>query len=215
LQRCGDNGLDDLASDRAIEEFLGSAYIFAVALGNVLEADILREVVGAQLTSAQIRVLKLIARGQTRSVGDVAKLLGVSNPAASQTVDRLVRRKLVRRTERETDRRANELELTAAASRILAEYEDERGRRLEQVFREVPLEDLRKTALLLDQVAASIVTHSVNPEEVCLHCEVYLQERCPLREVSNRTCSRWAWPVSEKADDAHRKDDEVSEGSRS
>jgi DNA-binding MarR family transcriptional regulator len=214
LQRCGDNGLDDLASEKAIEEFLGSAYIFAVALGNVLEADILREVAGAQLTSPQIRVLKLIARGQTRSVGDVAKLLGVSNPAASQTVDRLVRRKLVRRTERETDRRANELELTAAASRLLAEYEDERGRRLERVFREVPPDDLRKTALLLDQVAASIVTHSANPEEVCLHCEVYLQERCPLREVSNRTCSRWAWPASEKADDTHRKNDEIPEGSR-
>ena len=215
MQRWGDHGLDDNAPEKAIEEFLGSAYIFAAAVGNVLEADILREVAGARLTSSQIRVLKLIARGQTRSVGDVAKLLGVSNPAASQAVDRLVRRKLVRRTERETDRRANELELTAAARRILAEYGNERGRRLEQVFREVRPEDLWRTALLLDQVAASIVTHSMNPGEVCLHCEVYSEERCPLREVSNRMCSRQGWPASEKANEAHRKDDEVSEGSGS
>ena len=114
-----------------IEDFLGSAQVFALALVNVLEARILREVAGTQLTSPQMKVLKLVA--QRVSIGDIAKVLGVSDPAASKTVDRLVRRKLVRRTESEADRRANQLALTAPGSRIIAEYEAARNRRLAQV----------------------------------------------------------------------------------
>jgi hypothetical protein len=43
--------------------------------------------------------------------------------------------------------------------------------------------------VLLDRIAASIVTNTTNPEEVCLQCEVYLKERCLLQEVARRTCS--------------------------
>ena len=99
----------------AIEEFLGSTHVFSLALTNVLEARILREVADAQLTAPQMKVLKLIAQSQAQTIGDVATFLGVSDAAASKTVDRLVRRKLVKRTEREADRRANELGLTATA----------------------------------------------------------------------------------------------------
>jgi DNA-binding MarR family transcriptional regulator len=162
--------------------------VFSLALTNVLEAKILQEV-GAELTAPQMKVLKLIAQSQAQTIGDVATFLGVSDAAASKTVDRLVRRKLVRRTEREADRRANELALTAAGARIVAEYASARNRRLAQVFREVAPEALEKTALLLDRIATSIVTHTTNPEEVCLQCGVYLKERCLLQDVARRTCS--------------------------
>jgi DNA-binding MarR family transcriptional regulator len=184
-QPCGQAG----RSAGPIEDFLGSAQVFALALVNVLEARILREVAGTQLTSPQMKVLKLVAQARVKSIGDIAKVLGVSDPAASKTVDRLVRRKLVRRTESEADRRANQLALTASGSRIIAEYEAARNRRLAQIFREVPPEDLEKTAALLDRVAASIVTHAQNPEEVCLQCGVYLKERCLIQDVASRACS--------------------------
>ncbi len=173
----------------AIEEFLGSTHVFALALRNVLEAEILREVAGAKLTAPQMKVLKLIAQSHVQTIGEVADFLGVSDAAASKTVDRLVRRKLVRRTEREADRRATELALTSAGNRIMAEYTSERNRRLAKVFREVPPEDLERTALLLDRIAASIVNQTAHPEEVCLQCGVYLKERCLLQEVARRTCS--------------------------
>jgi DNA-binding MarR family transcriptional regulator len=167
---------------QAIEEFLGSTHIFGLALENMLEARILREVAGSELTAAQIRVLKLIAQARARTIGDVASFLGVSDPAASKTVDRLVKRKLVERTERAADRRANELALTATGQSVIAVYENVRNRKLAEVFEEVPAEDLEKTAALLERVAASIVTHTPGAEKVCLQCGIYLKERCLLQQ---------------------------------
>ncbi|MGE5648466.1 MAG: MarR family winged helix-turn-helix transcriptional regulator [Acidobacteriota bacterium] len=140
----------------AIEEFLGTTHVFALALTNLLEASILREIAGAQLTGAQMKALKLIARAEAQTIGDVAAFLGVSDAAASKTVDRLVRRRLVRRTEREQDRRANELALTTAGTRIISQYEAVRERRLAEVFREVPSKELEKAASLLGRIAENI-----------------------------------------------------------
>ncbi len=177
----------DQDAAHAIEEFLGSTHVFGLALQNVLEARTLREVAGAQLTSAQIRVLKLIAQARAQTIGDVAAFLGVSDPAASKTVDRLVRQKLVRRTEREADRRASELALSAEGRRIIAEYEEARNRKLAEVFREVPADELEKTAALLERVASAIVAHVAGSEKVCLQCGLYLKEKCLLQQAQ-RPC---------------------------
>jgi DNA-binding MarR family transcriptional regulator len=170
-----------------IEEFLGSTHVFALALQNVLEARILSEVAGAELTAAQIRVLKLIGDARAQTIGDVANFLGVSDPAASKTVDRLVRRKLVLRTEREADRRASELALTEAGRALVGEYECARSRKLAEVFQEVPFADLERTAALLDRVARSIITHTPGAGRVCLQCGIYLKARC-LMQQSQVSC---------------------------
>lgn len=171
-----------------IEDFLGSTHTFALALADVMEGRLLRETTQGQLTSAQIKLLKLIEQADGQTVGDVASFLGVSNAAASKIVNRLVRRSFLKRGEAATDRRTSELGLTAAGRQLLGEYETARRRRLTQVFREFSAEELQHTAQVLDQLAGSIVTHSANPEEVCLQCGVYFKERCLLQELMRRDC---------------------------
>jgi DNA-binding MarR family transcriptional regulator len=171
-----------------IEDFLGSTHIFALALGNVMEGKLLREVARGQLTSTQIKVLKLISTADGQRVGDAASFLGVSNPAASKIIERLVARGFLRRTDSSVDRRSSTLSLTPSGRHALADYQGARARRLLHVFRECTAEELKEAAIVLDRLAASLVTQSVNPEDVCLQCEIYFRERCLMQEVVQRNC---------------------------
>jgi DNA-binding MarR family transcriptional regulator len=153
-----------------------------------LEDRLLREVAGRKLGFSQLKLLIFVAHTNERTVGDVAAFLGVSKPAASQAVDRLVRRKWLRRTEGEADRRFAKLSLTDSGRRLLSSYEAVKARKLEKIFRGFSAADLRHTADLLDRVSAQIVNHSAKPEEVCLQCGVYFRERCLLRTLVGRNC---------------------------
>lgn len=171
-----------------IEDFLGSAHMFALALSSVLEARLLADTTQGRLTPPQLRVLKLIASAEGQTVGGVASFLGTSNAAASKILERLVRRKLLRRTEAAADRRSSTLSLTAAGRHLLAGYQGARARLLHQAFGEVNADDLARAAAVLDHVAAGIVTHSSDPEQVCLQCGIYFKERCLIQEVVRRSC---------------------------
>jgi DNA-binding MarR family transcriptional regulator len=57
------------------------------------------------LTMSQLRVLFYLGRSGPASVGDVATGLGISQPSATETLDKLVRAGLVERTADSQDRR--------------------------------------------------------------------------------------------------------------
>jgi len=54
---------------------------------------------GQQLSLSQLKILKLLDLTEAHNIGDVAAFLGVSDAAASKTVDRLARLRYLRRTE--------------------------------------------------------------------------------------------------------------------
>ena len=171
-----------------IDDFLGSAHIFASAVSEIIEARLVQDVSGGQLTASQVRLLKLVAMADSHTIGDVAAFLGVSNAAASKAVDRLVRRNLVRRAEDERDRRSMHLSLREQGRRMLAAYEAAKQRKLEAIFAEFPREELRRASELLDRLSAGIVDHSANPEELCLKCGIYFRERCLVRQLAKGNC---------------------------
>ncbi len=171
-----------------IDEFLGSAHVFAAAVRDVVETRMLESVPGPRLTVSQLKLLTLVAMTESLMIGDVAAFLGVSNAAASKAVDKLVRRGLLRRTEGEKDRRAMNLWLTPASRKLLATYEAAKRRKLGEVFRGFPAAGLRRAAQLLDRLSANIVDHSANPEELCLKCGIYFRKRCLLRQLVQRKC---------------------------
>ena len=169
------------AASGAITEFLGSAAVFASAVSDVVEEELLREVGGARLRFAHFKLLKLVAATGTHHLGDVAAFLGVSNAAASKTVDKLVRRKLLRRKEEEADRRAIELSLTDAGRRLLEAYEAARQRRLAAVFAHLAPAELAQTAAVLDRVSRELVAPAADGGQLCHRCGIYFREQCPLR----------------------------------
>ena len=64
------------------------------------------------LTMPQLRVLFLLGRSEPMPVGSVAEAMRISQPSATETVDRLVRAGLVTRTTCQNDRRVVRTSLT-------------------------------------------------------------------------------------------------------
>jgi len=168
-------------------DFLGSAHVFASAIENVVESRLLREVAGKQLTLSQFRLLKLVAMTDARTISDVGLFLGVSNAAASKAVDKLVRRKLLRRKEGRPDRREIRLSLTESSKRLLAAYELKKQRKLAEVFRGFAGDELKRTSHLLDRLSAQLVDHRTH-NEVCLQCGIYFRNQCLVRKLLQREC---------------------------
>jgi DNA-binding MarR family transcriptional regulator len=180
--------MPDTNTPEVINEVLGSVQVFSWAVRNVLEEKLLRETARGRLTFSRLKLLKLVAFTDSHTIGDVAAFLGVSNTAASKAVDKLVRRRLLRRTEGHTDRRASELSLTGEGRRLLSAYEAARDQKLAEIFSACVPEQLCGTVATLDHLSANIVDHTANPQELCFQCGIYFREKCLLRELVRRTC---------------------------
>lgn len=209
------SGKDILAT-----EFVGSVQVFLAAIGAVIEQRLLRDAPGKALTLSQIKVLTLLAHTDALTVGEVAGFLNVSDAAASKSLDKLVRRRLVRRSEAAADRRASELALTESGRKLVREYERFRDRELAKVFSEIPAEEVQRTAELLDRLSASIVSHTSRPEEICLQCGIHLHQRCLMKEAGRADCA-WLQRRNKSKARTHvnqqspRADHEVPAGGRS
>lgn len=169
-------------------EFLSSARVFAWSVREVIERTVLREVVGDKLTFSQLKLLYLVAHTDTLRIGDAAAFLNVTCAAASKAVDKLVRRKLLRRVSPEGDRRTIELALTETSRRLMKAYQNARDTRAKAAFSQFPADELKRTSELLDRLAGAIVSGGSEPDVDCLQCEIYFRERCRFAEFGLRNC---------------------------
>jgi DNA-binding MarR family transcriptional regulator len=178
------------ATPDLIYDFLCSARVFARAVRDVFEADVLREVADGKLTMPHLMLLNLVAKTDSVTIGDAATFLGVSSPAASKTVEKLVRRRLLRRNDIQDDRRSSELSLTDQGRQILEAYETTRNQKAADIFSQYGPEVLRETAEVLDHLASGIASQQAetNKGYVCLQCEIYFRQDCRFGRFGNRNC---------------------------
>jgi DNA-binding MarR family transcriptional regulator len=170
-------------------EFLSSARVFAWSVREILEKAVLREVAREKLTFPQLKLLYLVAHtDEHTTVGDAAAFLGISNAAASKAVEKLVRRRLLRRTEIQEDRRSSQLSLTEASRKLLEAYEAARDDRAAKAFEQFSIEELKQASELLDRLAGAIVNPTADPAHVCMQCEIYYREKCRFGELGRRNC---------------------------
>lgn len=175
--------------NKTLMDLLGSAHVFASALTNVLERKLVGQLSAGLLTPTQVKVLQLIARTETHSVGDVAVFLDVSDAAASKTVEKLVRGGWIRRIEAKPDRRATELFLTSSGKKLLKSYDVARLRSISAICRGMRNAEILEFAKRLDVLSARIVKHVVRSDEICLQCGIHLRERCVIREETGDVCA--------------------------
>jgi DNA-binding MarR family transcriptional regulator len=168
--------------------FLSSARVFAWSVREVIERTVLREVSGDSLTFSQLKLLYLVAHTDVLTIGDAAAFLGVTCGAAGKTVDKLVRRRLLRRVSPQEDRRSFRLSLTETSRKLMEAYQAARDHRTQLALEQFPPEELQRTAELLDRLAGAIVSTSPNPDATCMQCEIYFREHCRFGEYGHRNC---------------------------
>jgi DNA-binding MarR family transcriptional regulator len=183
------NALSQKTRSELCIEFLSAARVFAWSVREVLERSVLRHVAEDKLTFSQLKLLYLVAHtNEHTTIGDAASFLGISNAAASKAVEKLVRRRLLRRSEILGDRRSSQLSLTEVSRRLLEAYEQERDRVALRAFEDFSPEELRATAELLDRLAGVFVRQGADPDHVCLQCEIYYREKCRFGDLGRRNC---------------------------
>ena len=171
-----------------INEFLGSTHVFHSVIEDVIERNLLQDATRGHLTFPQLKLLRIVALEAVQSISEVAAFVGVTKAAASKSVDALVRRGFLRRTEGRQDRRAIRLSLTARGTRLVVAYERARDKRLGALFGEFTANDLKHAARLLDRLSARLAEDRAHSKEVCHQCSIYFRERCHVRQMVNRTC---------------------------
>jgi DNA-binding MarR family transcriptional regulator len=174
---------------RLIQEVMGASHVFCSAVSELLERT-LQQASEEQLAMSQVKLLLLIARpGQRYKVTDVADFLGVTNAAASRSIDRLVQRGLVDRTISVDDRRAVDLALTPESEALLERFTELRNAELLALLGKHPAEKLQRAAELLDELTILLLDLDSHGNERCLRCGIHFRENCVVRDVLGRECT--------------------------
>ena len=166
--------------DDELFQLVRHSHIFASVVRELLEIRLLNEVTPEPLTPSQFHLLKLTVCCRTAKVGDVGQFLGVSAPAALKTVDKLERLGLVNRVPSSRDRRATELEPTAAGAELVDRYEELQEQRLGPVFDALTRDELIRLTGSLRQFSLALIEAETSVEGICLRCSAYYDEECPV-----------------------------------
>lgn len=91
-----------------------------------------------EVTLPQFRALVVLSNRPGTTVSDLAAALDIHPTTATRLVDRLVRKRLVRRRELADDRRVTHLHLAAAGRRLVQRVTDRRARDLAEIVARMP-----------------------------------------------------------------------------
>lgn len=159
------------------------SHIFAAAVHEVLEANLLRQIAPSPLTPSQFHLLKLMAIDGHHQIGQVADLLGVSPPAATKNVDKLERLGLIVRTPSKGDRRATLLSVSPKGRRLVRKYEELKTGRLTRAVQPFRTEQVERFSELLEHFAVSLLDLEPCDSSFCLRCAGYIASDCPIGDV--------------------------------
>ena len=139
-------------ADRELEDavrqlLVASRALVAVAAHSLVDIG--------DVTLPQFRALVVISSRPETTVSDLASALDIHPTTATRLVDRLVRKRLVRRTELAEDRRVTRLHLTASGHRLVRRVTDRRSQHLADIARRMPSDTLSKVTEALAAFAAA------------------------------------------------------------
>lgn len=101
-----------------------------LAFGDAMRLAILPNWITADLTISQVKAIVLLAHHGVLTVGALAGLLGIGNPAASVLVQRLVEQELAERSEDIQDRRRTLVSLTEQGNKLISGRREQTEARL-------------------------------------------------------------------------------------
>ena len=162
---------------------LRNCHILASAVRDVLELGPLGEITPLPLTTPQFLLLKLMSRDGRHQAGEVADILGVSRPAATKTIDKLVRHGLIFRRRSQGDRRATLLTISPKGRRLVQRGEALEQRRVTALLRRFTPAETRKLNDLIERFSVSLLRRERRTRGPCLRCGAYLQSGCPIGSV--------------------------------
>ena len=166
-----------------VGRFVRDSHVFAAAIREILEIELLREASPLPLTPGQFHLVKLMSLNGRRQIGEVADLLGVTPPAATKNIDKLEQLGLVVRMSSKTDRRATLLSVSPKGRRLVRKYEQLREARLKPIVEGLSAEEVERFAGLLERFSVSLLPSESPGDKFCLYCAGNSDRGCPVNQV--------------------------------
>jgi DNA-binding MarR family transcriptional regulator len=163
--------------------------LFVGVLAKALTGQVLEEAFEGQVTVAQLQALRFLLQNEQRLMSDLADGLAISYPAATKTVERLVKKDLVAREGDPADRRVVRVRLTEQGTELVRRINGEMRTRLESALGRMADDD--RQALMRGMTAfVGAALQGIDDEElidaVCLHCGNHHLGDCPIQEARDR-----------------------------
>jgi DNA-binding MarR family transcriptional regulator len=119
-----------------------------------------RHLVEMELTLPQAQALRLL-RESPLATSKLAASIGISAPAVSQLTDRLVRKRLIERQSKDTDRRSVILSLTVKGAQVVDGIRARRNQVFREVLSRLSDEDSRQAIAALSKIASVLEAGAV------------------------------------------------------
>ncbi len=155
--------------------------LFVAIIEKLLTQKMLDQSFDQQVTTAQLVALRYLSLNESSLMSDVAEGLGISFPAATKTIDRLVRKMLVSRVEDPHDRRVVRIRLTDRGRELVSEINRERSRLFARVLERMDPVSRNSLHESMEAFVTSAIDDEGTARSVCLHCGVDHHDDCPVK----------------------------------
>ncbi len=160
--------------------------LFVAIIRELLSQGLVEEVCDDQITAGQVRCLCFIWAHDKVTVGDIARGMGISYPAATKLITRLVEKGLVARNHDLKDRRNIYIEITPAGTELTAKVKPEKIRRLGLLLDKLAPDDLHSLRRGIEAFLTAAVTDDELFQQICLNCGKEHAEDCVLASIKCR-----------------------------
>lgn len=157
--------------------------LFVAIVEKLMTQRMLDESFDQQVTPSQLMALRYLSLNDSSLMSDVAEGLGISFPAATKTIDRLVRKGLAARSEDPHDRRVVRIRLTETGKKLISDIFSDRARRFATVLERLDPDVRDNLYRGLEGFIMSAINDKETAETVCLHCGSEHHDTCPVKQA--------------------------------
>ena len=169
--------------EEPLQRLLRYSHIYSSAIREIVEEKLLHEASPLPLTLSQFHLLKLMTINGQHQIGELAEFLGVSAPAVSKNIDKLVRLGLVLRAPSEGDRRAIIVTPSRKGRHLVNDYEALKIERLTPVIKDFTAGEIEQLTGLLARLSVSLLSRERTRRGFCLRCAAYIETGCPVGHI--------------------------------
>lgn len=162
--------------------------IFSEVIHETITMDPLHDA-GGMVTPPLAQCLQFIFRHGMCSITDIARGLSITDSAASQLTDRLVKKGLVIRSASPQDRRLAQIRLTGEGHDILNKIRHRRIVNMSKILDRMQPESRRALIAGLERFITAAIEDSKTAQAACIHCGKDHIAECIINKLHQATTS--------------------------
>lgn len=162
------------------DRLLRLAHVFSSIFREVVDSQLDAPDRPVRLNARQAGLLRLMAGRQSLCVREVARVLGMTSPAATRNIDKLEGLGLIERHPEESDRRTRSFLLSPRGYAYIGALDRATAQRFARAIEGLRPEELSQLSELLARMTVSLYQAGDASAQCCLRCAAHLSSDCPI-----------------------------------